>query len=77
MNVKLLANLRVRGIYLYPSVPNTAAVSQETDQSFGLFKSTFRNNLEQLTCDRLEAEKSVSFNCSIILVSLALGGPTQ
>ena len=73
MNVKLLAKLRARGIYLYPSVPNTTAVSQETDQSFGLFKSIFRSNLQKLTCNRLEAEESVSFNSSIIGL-LVFGG---
>ena len=56
MNVKLVANkLRARGIYLYPSVPDTTAVSQETDQLSGLLKAIFCKNLEKLTCDRSEA----------------------
>ena len=66
MNVKLLAKLRAPGIYVYPSIPNTTAVSHETEQLFSLFKSAFQKNLDKLTSDRLEAEKSVSFNSSII-----------
>jgi len=31
MNTKLLAKLQAQGFYLYPSVPNTMAVTQETD----------------------------------------------
>ena len=42
MNYKLLAMMQARGsFYLYPCVPNTTAVTQETDQSYGLFKTTF------------------------------------
>ena len=32
MNIELLAELPLLGFYLYPSMPNTTAVSQETDQ---------------------------------------------
>ena len=49
LNVKLLAKLQTEGFYLYPCVPNTTHVSQETDISYGLFKSKFRANLEKLT----------------------------
>ena len=51
MNIKLIAKLRASGIYLYPSVPNTTAVLQETNQSYGLFKSQIRKTLQQVTND--------------------------
>ena len=41
MNERLLAKLRARGFYLYPSVPNTIAVSQETDILFGYISSPY------------------------------------
>jgi hypothetical protein len=34
--------LRLHGIYLFPTVPNTTQVSQETDQKYGLFQSNVR-----------------------------------
>ena len=33
LNIELLAELRILGWYLYPGVPNTTAVSQETDRN--------------------------------------------
>ena len=65
-NIELLARLRVQGFLLYPGVPNTTAVTQETDRSYGMFKNLFRCNLERLTNDRLAEGLSVSFNQSII-----------
>ena len=59
-NLELLAELRVRGWYLYPGVPNTTAVSQETDRNYGPFKTQFRNNLAAIVAARLAAKKSVS-----------------
>ena len=38
-NANLLANLRHLGFILYPGVPNTTAVSQETDRNYGPFKT--------------------------------------
>ncbi len=48
LQVELLAQLRFLGVYLYPGVPNTTAVTQETDRTYGLFKSKYRANLEDL-----------------------------
>ena len=39
MDSKLLAKLRATGWYIYGGVPNTTAITQETDQSYGEFKS--------------------------------------
>ena len=48
LQIDLLAKLRHLGVYLYPCVPNTTAVTQETDRTYGKFKTRFRTNLEQL-----------------------------
>ena len=54
MNVEMLADLRMLGVYLVPSVPNTTAKTQETDQNYGVYKSTFRANLRLLSQARFE-----------------------
>ena len=40
-NVEMLARLKNFGFYLYPGVPNTTSIFQETDQNYGMFNSTF------------------------------------
>ena len=47
-NIDLLARLCARGIYLFPSVPNTSSVSQEMDQIFDLFKRLARVSSKRL-----------------------------
>ena len=42
------ARLRVRGIYLFPSVPNTSGITQEMDQIFDLFKRLVWVNVDLL-----------------------------
>ncbi len=56
LQIELLAKLRFLGVYLYPCVPNATAVTQETDRTYGKFKSAFRMNLELLVdeCVRLD-----------------------
>lgn len=54
MNVEMLADLRLLGLYLIPSVPNTTAQTQETDQNYGVYKSSFRDNLRNLSQARYE-----------------------
>ena len=41
LHTPLLVRARTLGFYLYPGVPNTTAVTQETDQNYGPFKSQF------------------------------------
>jgi hypothetical protein len=41
-------------------VPNTTAVTQETDWTYGLFKSKYRANLENLVDELVRLDKSVS-----------------
>ena len=59
-NMQLLAKLKLLGIILYPGVPNTTSVTQETDQSYGLFKSIFRQNLEDIVNDRIDNRNASS-----------------
>jgi hypothetical protein len=60
LNVNLLAELRLLGFYLYPGVPNTTAVTQETDRNYGPFKGRFRANLGEIVDARMAAKKSIS-----------------
>ena len=48
MNQTLLAQLCARGFHLYSCVPNTTAITQETDQLFGEFKLLFCKNQKKL-----------------------------
>ena len=48
-NLEMLAQLRVKGIYLFPSgPPNTTHVLQVMDQLFGPFKTFYQQNFELL-----------------------------
>ena len=73
LNMDMIARLKALGFILYPGVPNTTSVSQETDQNYGIFKSYFRRNLGKLTQHRIEAKKSVSFSPSLVGL-LVFGG---
>ena len=74
MNVKLLADLWLAGFILYPGVPNTTHVTQETDISYGLFKSKFQENLDRLTRDRLRYGMGSSIHSSIVGLVLVFSG---
>jgi hypothetical protein len=65
-NLKLLARLRLLGIYLYPCVPNTTHVTQETDQCYGPFKTQFISNLELIVDGKLDENKSLSVTPSMV-----------
>lgn len=67
-NIEMLAYLRVVGIYCVPGVPNTTHVSQETDQSYGLFKTVFRINLETLSQARFDRKKTLQVHDLPLLV---------
>ncbi len=66
MNAKLLAYLQFHGFLLFPGVPNTTAVTQETDQSYGPFQSAFRTNLQLLIGERIRKEKPMSLSPWIV-----------
>jgi hypothetical protein len=51
LDEKALAEDHNRGVYLFNGVQNTTAVTQETDQNYGLFKSDVRCNTAKLTSD--------------------------
>jgi hypothetical protein len=59
-NLSLLTTLRLLGFVLYPCVPNTMHVTQETDQCYGPFKTQFLKNLEDIVAIHLKAKKSLS-----------------
>ena len=62
LNPNLLAFLRFHGFILYPGVPNTTALTQETDQSYGPFQSAVRTNLQLIIDERIrtDAPRSLS-----------------
>ncbi len=57
LNPTLLAYLRYHGFILYPGVPNTTAVTQEMDQSYGPFQSAVRTNLQLIIDEHIAADK--------------------
>ncbi|TAH02125.1 MAG: hypothetical protein EAZ17_03930 [Sphingobacteriales bacterium] len=67
-NVGMLTTLRLRGFYLSPGVPNTTHVTQETDQSYGPFKSGFRKNLSDLSSYRLQNRQNLKISDLPLLV---------
>ena len=62
LNPDLLAYLRYHRCLLYPGIPNTAALSRETDQSFGPFQLAVRTNLQLLIDEQIreDAPRTVS-----------------
>jgi hypothetical protein len=56
LNPTLLAYLRVDGFILYPRVPNTTAVTQETDQSYSPFQISVRTNLQVIIDECIAAD---------------------
>jgi hypothetical protein len=60
LNVELLARMKFLGFYLYPGVPNTTAVSQETDRNYGPFKTQFRKNLDEVIDARIKGNHTTS-----------------
>ncbi|KAL3771166.1 hypothetical protein ACHAWU_004789 [Discostella pseudostelligera] len=59
MNLDLLAELRTSGFILFPGVPNTTAVSQETDQNYGPFKTQYCKNLDAVVDERIKQKKCI------------------
>ena len=68
MNVEMLADLRVQGLYLVPGVPNTTSHTQETDQSYGPFKSIYRCNIRTLSQARFDRGLSLQVTDLPLLV---------
>ncbi|KAL7490610.1 hypothetical protein ACHAWT_000174 [Skeletonema menzelii] len=55
---ELLVKARTYGFVIYPGVPNTTAVTQETDQNYGPFKTQFQKNLKELSEARVGCDNS-------------------
>jgi hypothetical protein len=72
-NLSLLTKLRLLGFVLYPCVPNTTHVMQETDQNYGPFKTQFLKNLEDIVDARLKAKKSLSLQPKFVGLPLFRG----
>ena len=66
LNPDLLSFLRFHGFILYPGVPNTTAVTQETDQSYGPFQTAIRTNLQLIIDERLRIDATRSLSPWII-----------
>lgn len=82
VNVPMLARLKLRGFYLFPGVPNTTAVSQETDRNYGPFKTQFKKNLDQVVDERIKQNKlneddEVSVSLPPWMVGLMVFGGTD
>ena len=61
LEIDFLAKTRPSGFIIYPSVLNTTAVTQETDLSYGPFKSKFTKNLKALPDARMFGDFPMSF----------------
>jgi len=68
LNVEMLAHLKLKGMYLMPGVPNTTQVTQETDQSYGQYKSGYRKNLRILSQARQASKKPMLITDLALLI---------
>ncbi|MGH7955005.1 MAG: hypothetical protein ACREOZ_03505, partial [Gloeomargaritales cyanobacterium] len=53
LDLSSLAELRSRGVYLFPGVQNTTHITQETDQNYGEFKSIIRLNTQIILNEKI------------------------
>jgi hypothetical protein len=67
-NIEMLADLRLQGCYLVAGVPNTTAVTQETDQNYGPFKLAYRKNIGRLSQARFDRDLAVNITTLPLLV---------
>ncbi len=51
LDIKSLAELGVRGMFLFSGVQNTTHITQETDQNYGEFETLLRKHIQQLLND--------------------------
>jgi hypothetical protein len=68
LNVEMLADLRLQGLYIVPGVPNTTHKTQETYQNYGLYKSVVRANLRKLSQTRFDLQLSLGITDLPLLV---------
>ena len=67
-NIAMLTRLRLIGCYLIPRVPNTTQVAQETDQSYGIFKSNYWINLGKLGTYRFSLSETLNISDLALIV---------
>ena len=67
-NIEMITKLRLLGCYLIPSVPNTTQLAQETDQSYGIFKSNYRINIGKLATYRFSLSENTKVSDLVLLV---------
>ncbi len=65
-NLDLLVRLKLLGFVLYPGVPNTTHVMQETDRNYGPFKNKFVSNLDIMVSEQIMAQKSLSLQPKLV-----------
>ncbi len=70
MNLYLLARLQQLGFVMYPCIPNTTHVSQETDQWYGAFKTQFTINLDTIVEGRINTGVSLSLQPNFVRLPL-------
>ena len=58
LNVEMLADLRLLGVYLFPGIQNTTHATQETDQNYGEFKSQIRAIIRQLLQEKITNQRT-------------------
>ncbi len=71
MNLNLLAQLRQLGFLMYPGLPNTTHVSQETYHQYGAFKTRLTINLDTIVEGRINNGVDLSWwDClfSVVLI---------
>ena len=66
LNADFLLTCTITASSLYPGVPNTTMVTQEMDQSYGLFQLKLCTNLQVLIDECLHAEKPTSLSPWIV-----------
>ena len=71
LGVKLLARILPLGFVLYPFVPNTTALSQDTDRNCGPFKTAFQMILDKIVQERMFIKKTA---LNLWLVGLVVFG---
>ena len=67
-NPEMLAELKLRGFYMFPGVPNTTSVTQETDQNYGPFKTFYRQNIDVLSQEKFQLKKTLALSDIPLLV---------
>ena len=78
VNSSMLVQLRIRGFYLIPGVPNTTHGTQATDVNYGIFKSVYQDHLVKMTEYRVRDESDKkTIHPNDILLMIFGGGPQE